>query len=653
MDHNDGRSELKLATCSTDRSASEWNIRTGEHVLGMGGGVGAHVGGVTCMSMRSIERRDLRMEGGRRVVATGSVDKTCKLWSCASDDRCLRSYEGHGATVTAVCICGDHNHEILLSTSMDRTCRAWHLSSEEELVRLDEATSVMCLAFHETLLGGQPSFVTGSYGDAKVWRVPQVDADVAEAWAALPEDKRIVQTFAKTEGRVHRVCVATLFDRREVVVTASRDTVNFWAPVLDADGVKEPFILEWLVAFAASGLVHDLCLRPHAFFKPSTAFTEPVAEDPGDLTVDVDVTVLDASGLAQMDSRKGLDPYVVVRVIRAGEHRPTEVGRTAHAKDTRSPTWDRKTSKFALKIPIYKSCDVIFVVYDHDRTRGKHLACGQILVLGSELINEDGDPVITKHLLAMGGKQVDVSGTLSVRVDMGDAPQADLGLEVVCACANGSVDHALLFDLPPMPPPDPVIDVEEAPVLEMARVLHARRHEHHDELNLVYDDEITVLRKNVDGWWYGKRVVWNKRQDRSWFEEGWFPASYVEGDRWLQKNSGDHWGGHKNDEWDLRVMSSNEPSFATGSHSSLESGYAQKLVGKSLADLRAEGSLDYKARASFQEKDGNRIGKQGTDGSRKSSKMRSPKRNSRRPSQRKMAPGVHRDHHAKSGDHDD
>ena len=97
--------------------------------------------------------------------------------------------------------------------------------------------------------------------------------------------------------------------------------------------------------------------------------------------------------------------------------------------------------------------------------------------MNSELINEDGDPVITKHLLAMGGKQVDVSGTLSVRVDMGDAPQADLGLEVVCACANGSVDHALLFDLPPMPPPDPVIEVEEAPVLELARVLHPRRHE--------------------------------------------------------------------------------------------------------------------------------------------------------------------------------
>ena len=41
-------------------------------------------------------------------------------------------------------------------------------------------------------------------------------------------------------------------------------------------------------------------------------------------------------------------------------------------------------------------------------------------------------------------------------------------------------------------------------------------------------------------------------------------------------------------------------------------------VGSHEAHLRAEGSLDYKARASFQEKDGNRIGKQGTDGSRKS-----------------------------------
>ena len=47
------------------------------------------------------------------------------------------------------------------------------------------------------------------------------------------------------------------------------------------------------------------------------------------------------------------------------------------------------------------------------------------------------------------------------------------------------------------------------------------RHEHHDELDLVYDDEVTVLKKNTDGWWYGKRIVFNKRQDRSWFAEGW------------------------------------------------------------------------------------------------------------------------------------
>ena len=470
--------ELKLCTCSADRRAHEWNIRTGERILSMGSGPGAHTGTVTCMMITSIERRDLRMEGGRRVAVTGSVDRSCRLWSCASDDRCLRVYEGHEATVTDVVICGDRNHEILISTSMDHTVRVWHLSSEDCLCVLEHGSSVMCLAFHETLMGGAPAVVTGAYGDAKVWRLPQVESDTREAWDdVLGARRQLVQAFAETEGRVHRVAVTTLFDRREMVVTASRDTVNFWAPALDADGVREPFTLEWLVSLAASGIVHDLCLRPHAFFKPATAFTEPVAEDPGDLTADVTLRVVGACGLAQMDSRKALDPYVVVRVIRAGEKKPTEVGRTIEVQGSQDPTWDPKSSTFTLQLPIYKPCDVVLVVYDHDRKRGKHLACGQVILLASELLNEDADPFVTKHLLAMGAKQVDVFGALTVRVDIEDAPTAGLGLEVVCACANGTVDHALLFDLPPMPPPDPVIEVEEAPVLELARVLHPRRHE--------------------------------------------------------------------------------------------------------------------------------------------------------------------------------
>lgn len=173
-----------------------------------------------------------------------------------------------------------------------------------------------------------------------------------------------------------------------------------------------------------------------------------------------------------------------------------------------------------------------------------------------------------------------------------DTNQADIGLEVVSACANGAVDHALLFGFPPMPPPDPVIEVDDAPVLEMAVVLHARQHERHDELNLIYNDEITVLKKNTDGWWYGKRVVWNKRQDRSWFEEGWFPASYVQGNKWLLKQSGDHWGGNENDDWDIHVVESGDSSLVSDDRSSLGS-YGAKLVGQGVSDILAKGVDDF------------------------------------------------------------
>ena len=265
------------------------------------------------------------------------------------------------------------------------------------------------------------------------------------------------------------------------------------------------------------------------------------------------ITILNAAGLAQMDSRKALEPYVVARTIKAGDKAPIEVARTKAASG-RDPSWRGRDATFTLSVPVYKSCDVIFVIYDYDTRRGKHLACGQIIVLGSDLLNEDADPIVTRSLIAMGAKQVAVAGTLSFKVGIDDANNADIGVEVLCACANGSVDHALVFSLPRMPPPDPVIEVDAAPILEKARVLHDRRHEHHDELNLVYNDTISVLKKLGDGWWYGKRVVWNTRNDRSWFEEGWFPASYVTGDRWLQRQTGDHWVGDADDDFEVKVV---------------------------------------------------------------------------------------------------
>ena len=78
------------------------------------------------------------------------------------------------------------------------------------------------------------------------------------------------------------------------------------------------------------------------------------------------------------------------------------------------PDWSgKKDACFTMQIPIYKPCDVIFGIYDLDRSRGKHLACGQVIVLGSDLLNEEAERVTTRTLIAMGAKQVDVAGTLS------------------------------------------------------------------------------------------------------------------------------------------------------------------------------------------------------------------------------------------------
>ena len=80
-----------------------------------------------------------------RLLASGSADKTVKLWDVATG-REVRALRGHVARVTAVAFSPDGRR--LATASADQTVRLWDATTGEQLLRLeDHRGPVMCVAF--------------------------------------------------------------------------------------------------------------------------------------------------------------------------------------------------------------------------------------------------------------------------------------------------------------------------------------------------------------------------------------------------------------------------------------------------------------------------------------------------------------------------
>src|ERR1700730_8787370 len=65
-----------------------------------------------------------------RILASGSVDQTIKLWDTATG-RELRALKGHTGTVTGVAFSADD--KVLASSSVDQTIKLWDVATGHEL----------------------------------------------------------------------------------------------------------------------------------------------------------------------------------------------------------------------------------------------------------------------------------------------------------------------------------------------------------------------------------------------------------------------------------------------------------------------------------------------------------------------------------------
>jgi U3 small nucleolar RNA-associated protein 13 len=135
-----------LVSGSQDRTAKIYEIvytsssSSGRGELKLLGTCKGHKRGVWCV----------RFSRHERVVATGSGDKTVKLWSM-DDYSCLRTFEGHTNSVLRVDWLRGVGGLQLVSAGSDGLLKVWNVKEEECVATLDGHEDKVCFLWMESL----------------------------------------------------------------------------------------------------------------------------------------------------------------------------------------------------------------------------------------------------------------------------------------------------------------------------------------------------------------------------------------------------------------------------------------------------------------------------------------------------------------------
>lgn len=208
-----------LATGSGDKTVKLWDVASGRELRTLGG----HSGVISCVAFSP--------DG--RTLASGSIDKTVKVWDVATG-RELRTLAGHTDRVASLAFSPDGS--VLASASYDRAIRLWDTSAGQMLRVLNgHGSTVRSIAFSpdgHTLASGSVDKTI------KLW-------DVASG--------QVLRTFTGHSGVINAIAFSP--DGRKLASGSSDKTIKIWdaASGAELDTLDGHSNTVYAVAFSPDG----------------------------------------------------------------------------------------------------------------------------------------------------------------------------------------------------------------------------------------------------------------------------------------------------------------------------------------------------------------------------------------------------------------
>jgi WD40 repeat protein len=197
-----------LATGSFDKTARLWDLATGKEIR-----VFPHSDGVQCLALS---------QDGKWLV-TGCSDNTARLWDLATAKE-IRAFRGHTDAVLSVALSNDGKR--LATGSTDGTARLWDLETAKAIYsfRPGNSTGTLRRVLRAAFRNSEDVISSIALSRDGKWLVAGSDDHTAHLWDLdRGEEVRVFR------GHTDRVCTVALTSDGKQIITGSLDhTARLW-----------------------------------------------------------------------------------------------------------------------------------------------------------------------------------------------------------------------------------------------------------------------------------------------------------------------------------------------------------------------------------------------------------------------------------------
>ncbi|KAJ3106516.1 Transducin (beta)-like 3 [Phlyctochytrium planicorne] len=207
------KSSSFVLTGSEDRTVKLWDLETSKKSISHDNKLKARF----TFQAHDKDINSIAVAPNDKIFATGSQDKTAKIWSCA-DGSLVGEFRGHRRGVW--CVTFSPVDQVLATASADKTIKLWSLADSSCLKTFEgHLNSVLKVSF---LSLGTQLLSSGSDGLLKLWTI---------------KSNECINTFDNHEDKIWALVVKR--DESLVVTGAADAKINLWKDCTTEDEEKE------------------------------------------------------------------------------------------------------------------------------------------------------------------------------------------------------------------------------------------------------------------------------------------------------------------------------------------------------------------------------------------------------------------------------